>query len=64
MHLEGPSGLLTLVVEGCLRRNLDCVHLVRVPQEVEDVLRALEDQEVVLEADWERRMDHVSQTYT
>jgi hypothetical protein len=47
-------------VEGCLRKKLDSVHLVRVPAEMEGVLESAVGNEVEVEVDWERRMDHVS----
>lgn len=48
------------VVEGCLRRKLDSVHLVRVQEEHEHMFGGLEDKMIWLEVDWERRQDHVS----
>jgi hypothetical protein len=46
----------TYVVEGCLRRKLTAVHLVRLGEEEE-----LESGgEVELTIDWDRRADHVS----
>ena len=50
---------LHLKVEGCLRRKLESVHLVRVPGESSTALEDLAGQEVDVEVDWARRMDHV-----
>ena len=47
------------VIEACLRRGLEAVHLVRVP-DGEPSLDGLEGQEVELSVDWVRRRDHVS----
>ena len=46
----------TYVVEGCLRRKLTAVHLVRLSEGEELVQGA----EVELSIDWDRRADHVS----
>jgi Ser-tRNA(Ala) deacylase AlaX len=46
-------------VEGCVRRGLEGVHLVRIP-EGQAGLDGLEGEEVELIVDWERRVDHVS----
>lgn len=53
-----PNGgvVKTYVVEGCLRRKLTAVHLVRLGEGEE--LAAGE--EVELSIDWDRRADHVS----
>ena len=47
------------VVEGCLRRKLDSIHLVRVPTG-SPPLEGIVGRQVELEVDWERRVDHVS----
>lgn len=61
---EESSGVtgqkVELVIEGCLRRKLESVHLVRVPSQSEDAVKQLEGKEVIVKVDWERRMDHVS----
>ncbi|WWD22741.1 hypothetical protein CI109_107234 [Kwoniella shandongensis] len=60
IHLLDPNGdkrTSTFVVEGCLRKKLDSVHLVRVPN---DVQVDWEGREVEVEVDWERRMDQMS----
>ncbi|ORY22131.1 hypothetical protein BCR39DRAFT_552207, partial [Naematelia encephala] len=49
-----------LVVEHCLRRKLDSVHLVRVPPELEEDVQGLEGKDVAVEVDWDRRLDHMS----
>jgi hypothetical protein len=56
----GPEGRnKAYMVEGCLRRKLDSIHLVRVLDGEElDV----EGKEVELEVDWVRRQDHVGVT--
>lgn len=53
-----PNGGIqkTFVVEGCLRRKLTAVHLVRLG-EGEELKSAAE---VELTIDWDRRADHVS----
>jgi Ser-tRNA(Ala) deacylase AlaX len=53
-----PNGGInkTYVVEGCLRRRLTAVHLVRLGEGEALVQGA----EVELTIDWERRADHVS----
>jgi Ser-tRNA(Ala) deacylase AlaX len=52
-----PNGGIqkTYVVEGCLRRKLTAVHLVRLGEE--DELES--GGEVELTIDWDRRADHV-----
>ncbi len=50
----------SFVVEGCLRRKLDSVHVIRVMEEHEHLFEGLEGQKVELEVDWDRRQDHVS----
>lgn len=54
----------TFVIEGCMRKKLDSIHLVRVPEGKEAVFDGLEGREVELEVDWDRRTDHVSFSYT
>jgi hypothetical protein len=39
------------------------VHLVRVPAEMEGVLESAAGNDVEVEVDWERRMDHVSEAW-
>jgi Ser-tRNA(Ala) deacylase AlaX len=53
-----PNGGIqkTYVVEGCLRRKLTAVHLVRLGEGEELMSGA----EVELTIDWDRRADHVS----
>ena len=57
--VEGQNDGVTLVVEGCLRRKLESVHLVRVPSGMEETLSGAEGKEVEVSVDWERRMDQV-----
>ncbi|KAK8844706.1 hypothetical protein IAR55_006555 [Kwoniella newhampshirensis] len=60
IHLLDPNGdkrISTFVVEGCLRKQLDSVHLVRVP---DGVTGDWEGKEVEVEVDWDRRMDQMS----
>lgn len=47
-------------VEGCLRRKLDSIHLVRVPEEDNGLFENVEGREAEVDVDWERRVDHVS----
>jgi alanyl-tRNA synthetase/misacylated tRNA(Ala) deacylase len=47
------------IVEGCLRKNLESVHLVRVPEGKEGALQAAVGGMGEVKVDWERRMDHV-----
>lgn len=57
LSLLDPNGGIerTWVVEGCLRRKLTAVHLVRL-----DEGEAIESgREVELSIDWDRRSDHV-----
>ena len=61
LHVVDPDGeRRSFVIEGSVRRKLEAVHLVRVEEKDQHVIRALEDQEVELQVDWERREDHVS----
>lgn len=60
MVIPASEGEVELVVEGCLRKKLESVHLVRVPVELEDAVKRLEGKEVTLKVDWERRQDHAS----
>ncbi|WWC67259.1 uncharacterized protein I206_101167 [Kwoniella pini CBS 10737] len=48
----------SFVIEGCLRKKLDSVHLVRVPPG--QVINWKEGEEVEVHVDWERRVDHTS----
>jgi alanyl-tRNA synthetase/misacylated tRNA(Ala) deacylase len=57
---NGKDGARTLSVEGCLRRKLDSVHLVRVDKQDEEFVQSLAGREVTVKVDWKRRMDHVS----
>jgi alanyl-tRNA synthetase/misacylated tRNA(Ala) deacylase len=57
---EKDASLGSFVVEGCLRKKLEFVHLVRVPEEQQGLIEGLEGREVVLDVDWERRIDQVS----
>jgi len=57
--VEGQSEGLAFVIEGCLRRKLQSVHLVRVPPGKEGILDGAEGREVEVSVDWERRMDQV-----
>jgi Ser-tRNA(Ala) deacylase AlaX len=54
---DANGGKKEYVVEGCMRRGLDAVHLIRV-QESGNGFENLEG-EVELIVDWERRVDHV-----
>ncbi|WVF66628.1 hypothetical protein IAT40_001368 [Kwoniella sp. CBS 6097] len=60
LHFFNPNGEVetTLVIEGCLRKKLDSVHLVRVPSGV--TVQWNEGRQVEVVVDWERRMDHMS----
>ena len=58
LWLEGQNGK-GLRVEGCIRRKLNSVHLVRVPDADFGLLERLEGKDVEVEVDWERRTDHV-----
>ncbi|CAK9787326.1 ThrRS/AlaRS common domain-containing protein [Cutaneotrichosporon oleaginosum] len=49
-----------LVIEGCVRRKLDAVHMVRVPPGTRVDPTALPGTDVRVEAHWERRMDHMT----
>lgn len=57
----------TFPIEGCIRRKLDAVHLVRVPETspVVGVFESLRDADgaanvtVEVEVDWDRRLDHM-----
>ena len=60
ISLETESGRRSWAVEGCLRRKLDSVHLVRVPEGDAALIEGLAGQEAELEVEWDRRMDHVS----
>lgn len=55
-----PNGghVKTYIVEGCLRRKLTAVHLVRL-DEGEELAQGTE---VELSIDWDRRADHVRPT--
>jgi len=57
LSILDPNGgvIKTYTVEGCLRRKLTAVHLVRL-DEGEEVK---EGTEVELSIDWDRRADHV-----
>jgi alanyl-tRNA synthetase/misacylated tRNA(Ala) deacylase len=57
---EKDASLGSFVVEGCLRKKLEFIHLVRVPEEQQGLIEGLEGKEVVLDVDWERRIDQVS----
>lgn len=46
-------------IEGCIRRKLDAVHIVRVPEGSAVAFDALVGQDVTVSVDWERRMDHM-----
>ena len=59
--LDTDSGRRSWKVEGCLRKKLDSVHLVRVPEDEAAIAEELAGQEVEVEVDWDRRMDHVTQ---
>lgn len=59
LRVEGEQGTREYVVEGCLRKKLDSVHLVRVPPGVEG-FEGIVGKEVEVTVDWVRRMDHVS----
>jgi Ser-tRNA(Ala) deacylase AlaX len=60
--VSGQSEGIRLVVEGCLRRKLESVHLVRVPLGMEEVFAGAEEKEVEVRVDWERRLDQVRPT--
>jgi Ser-tRNA(Ala) deacylase AlaX len=61
MVIQDKNGeVRELIVEGCVRRGLEGVHLVRAA-EGEAGLEGLEGEQVELVVDWERRVDHVSQ---
>ncbi|CAD6575756.1 MAG: hypothetical protein TREMPRED_001491 [Tremellales sp. Tagirdzhanova-0007] len=49
-----------LSIEGCLRRKLDSVHLVRLREEDEHLLDNVMGREVELEVNWDRRQDHMA----
>ncbi|WVW81328.1 hypothetical protein I302_103319 [Kwoniella bestiolae CBS 10118] len=60
MNVLDPIGGVkqSFVIESCLRRKLDSVHLVRIPPGTEVDLK--EGDEVELVVDWDRRMDHMT----
>lgn len=64
LSILNPNGekdaSLGFMVEGCLRKKLEFIHLVRVPEEQQGLIEGLEGKEVVLDVDWERRIDQVS----
>lgn len=49
-----------LRIEGCIRRKLDAVHMVRVLPGLGLDLTSLVGTDVRVEADWERRLDHMT----
>ncbi|KAL7420208.1 hypothetical protein Q5752_005175 [Cryptotrichosporon argae] len=53
-----PNGNVTYAVESCIRRKLDSIHFVRAPEGSD--LADLVGQDVELEVDWRRRMDHMA----
>lgn len=48
----------TFTIEGCVRRGLDAVHLVRVPDSAID-FSTLPSSSATVEVDWDRRQDHM-----
>lgn len=61
MYLRDANGTEhTFAIEGCVRRKLDAVHMVRVPPETAVDFSALGGAEARVEADWERRLDHMT----
>lgn len=49
----------TFAIEGCVRRKLDAVHLVRVPDVSPIAFDTIVGQEATVEVDWDRRTDHM-----
>lgn len=46
-------------IEGCIRRKLDAVHIVRVPEGSAIAFDTLTGKQVTVSVDWDRRMDHM-----
>ncbi|GMK58704.1 hypothetical protein CspeluHIS016_0601460 [Cutaneotrichosporon spelunceum] len=60
MYVTGANETHALPIEGCVRRKLDAVHMVRVPPGASVDMAALPGTDVRVTAHWERRMDHMA----
>jgi alanyl-tRNA synthetase/misacylated tRNA(Ala) deacylase len=60
LYVTDANETLALPIEGCIRRKLDAVHMVRVPLGSNVDLAALPGTDVRVEAHWERRLDHMT----
>ncbi|BEJ14469.1 hypothetical protein CspHIS471_0402360 [Cutaneotrichosporon sp. HIS471] len=60
MYVSDANETHALQIEGCIRRKLDAVHMVRVPPGSNVDLTTLAGTDVRVEAHWERRLDHMT----
>ncbi|WWC97509.1 hypothetical protein V866_004392 [Kwoniella sp. B9012] len=60
LNILDPNGGIrqSFVIESCLRKKLDSVHLVRIPPGTAVDMK--EDDEVEVVVDWDRRVDHMT----
>lgn len=60
MVVTDPNGSEhRFIIEGCVRRKLDAVHIVRVPEGTAVAFDSLVGKDITVHVDWERRMDHM-----